>query len=59
MASVERVRCSGRRLRRALCTVLSVRRICCGGSVAADEGLYEGPAKGRTRESVKGLHYGG
>ena len=25
----------------------------------ADEGLYEGPAKGRTRESVKGLHCGG
>ena len=24
-----------------------------------DEGLYEGPAKGRTRESVKGLRYGG
>ena len=30
-----------------------------GGSVAADEGLYEGPAKGRMRESVKGLHCGG
>ena len=30
-----------------------------GGSVASDEGLYEGPTKRQTRESVKGLRCGG
>ena len=66
MASVERVRCSGRRLRRARCTVLSVRRICCGGrglvwraSEGADEGVSEGPTLWWTRAPVKQIRCGG
>ena len=66
MASVERVRCSGRRLRRARlysafgeADLLRRTRACMKGQRRADEGVSEGPMLLWTRVPVKQIRCGG